>query len=121
MKSNTKLFILAGLLVGLAVAMLVGPFASGSPDGLEKVAAEEGFDGAARDHDLADSPFADYAVQGVDNERLGTAMSGLTGVLLTFGVGLALFALLRVIGGRRANGSPEADRAGPAGADGSLA
>ena len=121
MKSNTRLFILAALLVGLALAMLVGPFASSSPDGLAKAATEEGFVGTARDHDLADSPFADYAVEGVDNERLGTAMSGLIGVLLTFGIGLALFALLRLLGARREHGPPEADRPGPAGAAGSLA
>ena len=34
---------------------------------------------------------------GVGNDRLGTAISGLIGVLVTFGIGLALFALLRAL------------------------
>ena len=100
MRTNTKLFIVAGLLVGLALALFLSPFASSSPDGLEKVAAEERFDGTMRDHDTADSPLADYGVEGVGNEKLGKALAGLIGVLLTFGVGLGLFAGMRVLGGK---------------------
>jgi hypothetical protein len=44
-----------------------------------------------------DSPVADYTVRGVDNERLSTGLAGLIGVLVTFGVGLGLFALLRTM------------------------
>jgi hypothetical protein len=95
MRANVKLFVVAGLLVGLALALLVSPFASSSPDGLEKVATEEGFDGSAREHDTADSPLADYGVDGVDNERVGTGLAGVIGVLLTFGIGIGLFAVVR--------------------------
>lgn len=98
MRTNTKLFILAGLLVGVALALFLSPFASSSPDGLENVAAEERFDATVRDHDMADFALADYGVEGVDNEQLGTALAGLIGVLLTFGIGIALFAGLRMLG-----------------------
>jgi PDGLE domain len=97
MRANVKLFVVAGLLVGLALALLVSPFASSSPDGLEKVAAEEGFDGTSREHDTADSPLADYGVEGVENERVGTGLAGVVGVLLTFGIGLGLFAAVRAL------------------------
>ena len=97
MNSNTRLFVIAGLLVGLALALFVSPFASSSPDGLEKVAAEAGFDGAAEASAVADSPPADYGVEGVDDDRAGTAISGLIGVLATFGVGVALFGVVRVL------------------------
>jgi cobalt/nickel transport protein len=76
---------------------VVSGFASSSPDGLEKVAEDKGFLENAREHVFADGPLADYTVRGVDNERLATGLSGLIGVLITFGLGLALFALVRAM------------------------
>ncbi len=111
MRTNTKLFIVAGLLVGLALALFLSPFASSKPDGLEKVATDEGFDGTVGDHDTADSPLADYGVEGVDNEKLGTALAGLIGVLLTFGIGLGLFAGMRVLA-PRSNSPPDGRASG---------
>jgi cobalt/nickel transport protein len=101
--SNMRLFLIAGLLVAIGLALVVSPFASTSPDGLEKVAEDKGFLETAKDHLFADSPLADYAVKGVGNERLSTGLSGLIGVLLTFGVGWGLFALVR---GRRSGSGP---------------
>ena len=101
---NIRIFVLAGLLVGLGLAIFASPFASSEPDGLEKVAAEEGFDGAAENHDLADGPLADYGVEGVDDPRVGTGLAGLIGVLVTFGIGLALFGVVRVL--RERSGAP---------------
>jgi cobalt/nickel transport protein len=92
---NLRLFLIAGLLVAAGLALGVSGFASSSPDGLERVAEDEGFLSTARDHLFADGPLADYAVKGVGNERLSTGLSGLIGVLITFGLGLALFALVR--------------------------
>lgn len=98
--SNLRLFLVAGLLVAVGLAVFVSPFADPNPDGLEKVAEQEGFIEAAREHDLGDGPVADYAVEGVDDGRVATALAGLIGVCITFGVGLALFAAMRAIGGR---------------------
>lgn len=97
MKTNTKLFVVAGLLLGLALAIFVSPFASNSPDGLEKVAAEEGFADSAAEHELGDSPLADYAVDGIDDERVSAGASGLIGVLLTLGVTVGVFAVVRAL------------------------
>jgi cobalt/nickel transport protein len=97
--SNTRLFLAAGLLVSIGLALVVSGFASSSPDGLEKVAGDKGFLETAKDHLFVDGPLADYAVKGVDNERLSTGLAGLVGVLITFGVGLALFTLLRAMRG----------------------
>ena len=94
--SNTRVFLLAGLLLALGLALFAGPFASGSPDGLEKVAEDKGFSESASDHGLADSPVADYAVRGVDDKRISTGLSGVIGVLITFGVGLGAFGLMRL-------------------------
>jgi hypothetical protein len=97
---NLRLFLIGGLLVAAGLALVVSGFASSSPDGLERVAEDEGFLETARDHLLADGPLADYAVKGVGDERLSTGLSGLIGVLVTFGAGLALFALMRAVRSR---------------------
>jgi len=73
-------------LIGLGVALLlatVSPLASGSPDGLEKVAEDKGFIESAND-----APFqaiADYVFPGVENEALATILAGWIGVLVMFG------------------------------------
>ncbi|WFE24124.1 PDGLE domain-containing protein [Solwaraspora sp. WMMD937] len=120
MKRNTG-FVLAGLFVSLLLAGVVSNFASGSPDGLDS-ASTQGceFDGeeivggacmssGAQDHELADSPFADYGLTAVDNGFVGTAVAGAVGVLLTFAVAGGLFWLTR--SRRPAAGTPAAEAA----------
>jgi hypothetical protein len=104
--SNLRLFLMGGLLVTIGLALVVSGFASSQPDGLEKVATDKGFLETARDNPLADGPLADYAVKGVDNQRLSTGLSGLIGVLVTFGLGLALFALVRALRSRGQDSDP---------------
>jgi cobalt/nickel transport protein len=107
--SNLRLFLLGGLLATIGLALVVSGFASSSPDGLERVAEDKGFLETARDHLFADGPLADYTVRGVENERLSTGLSGLIGVLVTFGIGMALFALVRAVrSGRRGSGPSRA-------------
>ena len=101
---NLRPFLIAGLLVAVGLALIVSGFASSSPDGLEKVAGDKGFLETAKDHLFAGGPLADYAVKGVGNERLSTGLAGLIGVLVTFGLGLAVFALLRTIRSRSGGG-----------------
>lgn len=93
--SNTRLFVIAGLSLAIGLALFVSPLASSKPDGLERVATDKRFIDAAGDHALKDSPVADYTVKGIDDSRWSTAVSGLVGVLVTFGVGMGVFALLR--------------------------
>lgn len=88
-------FVVAGLAVAVALAVVVAPRASSSPDGLERVAADEGFASAARDHDLAEGPLADYGVDGLDDPSTATGVSGVIGIVVTFAVGAGLFGGLR--------------------------
>jgi hypothetical protein len=99
MRGNRS-FVLAGLLVAIGLAVFVGPFADSDPDGLERVARTKGFANTERAHSLSESPVADYSVDGVADERIATAASGLIGVLLTFGVGAGVLALVRARRGR---------------------
>lgn len=75
--------------VGLVVAALllvVAPFASANPDGLESVAADLGFDAAAVDSALADSPVADYALSPLGDSGLSVALAGFVGIVVTLAV-----------------------------------
>lgn len=69
----------------LLIAGVLSLFASGWPDGLEKVAGDKGF------IDLADkvrvsvpTPFADYTFN--ENEGIGTSIAGILGSIVCFGV-----------------------------------
>jgi PDGLE domain len=104
--SNLRLFLLGGLLVAIGLAVLVSGFASSAPDGLNKVAEDHGIAAKARQHLFENGPLAGYAVKGVDNARLSTGISGLIGVLVTFGVGLVLFALVRALRSGRDRSEP---------------
>ena len=105
MSKGVAAIVIGGLIVALGLAFFVSPLASSSPDGLEKVATDEGFIETAEDHGLADSPLADYGVEGVDDESLSTGLSGIIGVAVTFGIGLLIFGTFHV----RRSRAPEDD------------
>ncbi|MFD6533741.1 energy-coupling factor ABC transporter permease [Streptomyces sp. NPDC060184] len=85
----------AGLLTALVLAGFVSYYASSSPDGLEKVAADKGIDRNAKEHASADSPLADYGVKDVDDARLSGGLAGVIGVGVTVVVGGTVFWAIR--------------------------
>jgi hypothetical protein len=93
-RRRTGALVVAGLLVALVLAGVVSYWASSSPDGLEKVAAEHGLDAQARDHDL-ETTFSDYSTAGVDDDRWSVAVAGVVGVGVTFAVFGGLTWVLR--------------------------
>ncbi|NKZ03642.1 PDGLE domain-containing protein [Actinomadura latina] len=88
---TTKRFFIGFLLVSLVLAGVVSYYASGDPDGLEKVAGDKGISAKEKDHSLKDSPFGDYGVKGVENARLSGGLSGVIGVGAVLLVGGGLF------------------------------
>lgn len=72
-----------GLLIALVVA-LFSPLASGSPDGLEFVAEEQGFLELGLDPLYNILP--DYTVPFIQNETLTVIAAGIIGVLIVFGI-----------------------------------
>ncbi|MFR9755458.1 energy-coupling factor ABC transporter permease [Streptomyces sp. TR06-5] len=101
---------LAGLATTLACAGVVSFYASGSPDGLEKVAADFGFATTATAHDAAGSPLADYGVADIDDARLSGGLAGVLGVGATLVVGSGVFVTVRR---RRAEPAAAAATAAP--------
>ena len=101
MDKRLRWFLGIGLLAALLVAGVLSGFASGDPDGLERVSIDQGFDETAQDHALADSPLADYAVEGVEDGRLSTGLAGVIGVALTLAISGALFYGIRLYGRAR--------------------
>ncbi len=88
-------FVGAGLAVAVLLAVFVSPWASSSPDGLEKVAGDKGFLQKSEEKAPAwkGSPMKNYAVPGVKSEKTSTAVSGLVGVVITAAVMLAMAML----------------------------
>ena len=101
-RKNLLLFVVGGLIVTLGLAFFVSPLASSSPDGLEKIASDQGFSDTEAEHAVAGGPLAGYGLEGVEDERLSTGLAGVIGVLVTFGIGMILFGLLRSVRARRA-------------------
>lgn len=89
---NRNALIFAGLLIAGVVAISSAWLASGDPDGLERVAEDEGFIETAEDPWYEVLP--DYTVPGIDGE-ISTALAGVIGVVIMLGVGLGLGYLLR--------------------------
>ncbi|MFF8832558.1 energy-coupling factor ABC transporter permease [Streptomyces sp. NPDC015131] len=97
---------LAGLAAALVLAGGVSYYASASPDGLERVAADQGIDKKVEEHAAADSPLADYGVSGLDDARLSGGLAGVIGVAATVVVGTGVFWTVRR---RRAASRPDHD------------
>jgi len=87
-----RLVTILALAVAIGLATAVSPFASASPDGLEKVADQHAFLDQGRTHA---APVSGYELPGVDDPRLATALAGFTGTLLVFGLGAGTLALVR--------------------------
>jgi len=94
-KSNLKKFYALFFIAALSLAGGLSFYASSSPDGLEKVAEDEGFLESAQDSALSNSPLADYGLAGLDSERLSVGIAGVVGVVATAVIALALFTLIK--------------------------
>ncbi|HEX5740463.1 MAG TPA: PDGLE domain-containing protein [Pilimelia sp.] len=102
-----RALVLGGLAVCLLLAAVVSNLASAAPDGLEatlrtgcrvddtgEITAGSCMALGERDHEIG-GPLADYGLAGVADARVGTAVAGTAGVLLTFAATAGLGWLLR--------------------------
>ena len=93
MSRRNLALLLGGLAVALAVVVVLAPNASSDPDGLQKVAADEGFAGEAEDAPFELLP--GYSVPGVDQGGAATALAGVIGTLAVAAIALGAGWLLR--------------------------
>ena len=77
---KTKLILIVSLLIGGGLSI----FASSYPDGLERVAEEHNFIGSAGSFWSGLIP--DYVMPGIGHEELATALAGISGTLIVFGI-----------------------------------
>ncbi len=92
-QGKSTLVWVVGLLIAILLA-IASPLASAYPDGLEWVAEQKGFLGAAREPVYNIIP--DYVLPGISNEALATILAGIIGVLIVFGASLAIAYLRRM-------------------------
>jgi len=88
---NKKWWLIA--LVFCLLLATISPLASSSPDGLEKVAEDKGFIGAA-----GEAPFeiiAEYVFPGIENEAVATILAGWLGTLLLFAIAYGITWLIK--------------------------
>lgn len=110
-RMSTKAFAWAAVLVALLLAGAVSYYAPSSPDGLNKVAQDQGFDTQERESAASESPLADYSTEQVKNDRLSGAVAGVLGV----GVVLVLAGGLAMVLRRRSDSSQAEDPSTPVG------
>ncbi|MEU9468157.1 energy-coupling factor ABC transporter permease [Streptomyces avermitilis] len=92
--SHRKVWI-TGLVASLVLAGFVSFYASASPDGLEKVAKDQGIDAKTEKHHTEDSPLAGYGVKDVSDARISGGLAGVTGVGITVVAGTGVFWAVR--------------------------
>ena len=89
--SKNHIFLLSGLALALGIAAFLSPFASKDPDGLDRVSQDLKFEKKATEQPATKQlPFAqifeEYSVKAVPNEKVSTALAGVTGTLVVFGL-----------------------------------
>jgi hypothetical protein len=91
-----KWFTILALAIAIGLATAASPFASSSPDGLERVADDHALLDQGRLANVQkDAPVPDYAFPGIDDPRLATGVAGFAGTLGVFALGFGVAALAR--------------------------
>ncbi len=90
-----KRILIVGGLVAVMLAAVLSFYASSQPDGLNKVAADQGIAAQEQESATSTSPLAGYSLTGVGDERVGGAAAGLIGLAVTAAAGFGLFYLIR--------------------------
>ncbi|MHC3470680.1 energy-coupling factor ABC transporter permease [Streptomyces sp. 7R007] len=94
-RTSRRALWLTGLATSLVLAGFVSFYASASPDGLEKVAHDQGIDKKAHKHASDGSPLAGYGVRDIADARLSGGLAGVIGVGATVVAGSTVFWVVR--------------------------
>ncbi len=99
----TRVLVVLGVLVALLLAGVVSHYASSEPDGLNRVAQDQGF---AAESGRGNAPLAGYSARGVADDRWAGGLAGVVGVVVVLGLTGGLTLVLR----RRGAEKPKPDR-----------
>jgi hypothetical protein len=94
-RRGDRRWVAGGLVIAALVVVVLAPLAAADPDGLERVAEDQGFLAAAEE--AIEGLLPDYTIPGLDG-GVSTILAGLIGVALVF---VLLYALGRVLVRRR--------------------
>jgi cobalt/nickel transport protein len=90
----TRVVVVTGLLLALLLAGVASYYAASAPDGLDRVAQDQGFSATEqRGNDVA--PLAGYETAGVDHDRLSGGLAGVAGCVVVLLLAGGLTRLLR--------------------------
>ncbi len=90
----TRVLVVTGLLLALLLAGVASYYAASAPDGLNRVAQDQGF--ASTEETYNDvTPFAGYETEGVGHDRLSGGLAGVAGCLVVLLVAGGLTRALR--------------------------
>jgi len=92
-RSSKRRMVWAPALTAVIAAMLLSPFASAYPDGLEWVAEKLSFLKESAPKFV--SPMPDYSIPFISSEAISTGIAGILGVLLTFAVAMIIGTMLK--------------------------
>jgi hypothetical protein len=91
-----RIFTILALAIAIGLGTAASPFASSSPDGLEKVAGRHAFLDQGRLASVQEqAPVPDYAFPGIHDARLATGVAGFAGTLGVFLLGYGIAAVVR--------------------------
>lgn len=94
MRTSYRYFIGSGLAAAVALVLFISPFASSSPDGLEKVAEDKGFIQKGRQPVWTHALMPDYQLPPMGKNS--GLLAGVAGTLLTFGAAFGIaFAMAK--------------------------
>ena len=102
-KEKTTAFVY-GTVVVLAMLLLIAPFASRLPDGLERVAQALGFEFKKIDTYGFSTPLSNYRFFGIESPALSTIAAGVAGAVVVFVISYVLARVL-IPGTKGANNS----------------
>ncbi|MFM7602414.1 MAG: PDGLE domain-containing protein [Pseudanabaena sp.] len=88
---KNNILVLSGLALALTIAAFLSPFASKDPDGLDRVAQDLKFEEKATEEPATKQLpffqiFEEYSIKAVPDEKVSTALAGITGTLVVFGL-----------------------------------
>jgi cobalt/nickel transport system permease protein len=93
-RNENKPALIYGAVIILGLLLLIAPFASQLPDGLDRVAKSLGFEAKKIDNQGFSSPFKDYRFFGINSNALSTIAAGMSGAGIVFAISYLVAGVL---------------------------